>query len=152
MSLTLTLPWPPSTNTIWRSLRSGPMAGRVLLSKQGRQYWAEVHTAVCEQNTGCVVFGERVGVEITLHPPTRRKLDIDNRIKACLDALTHAGLWQDDEQIDVLIVRREEIRKEGAAVVRVWAEEPRNPEAARVRREIEDREEMRRLREATEWL
>lgn len=30
--------------------------------------------------------------------------------------------------------------------------EPRNPEAARVHREIEDREEMRRLREATEWL
>ena len=30
--------------------------------------------------------------------------------------------------------------------------EPRNPEAARVHREIEDREKMRRLREATEWL
>lgn len=30
--------------------------------------------------------------------------------------------------------------------------EPRNPEAAKVRREIEEREEMRKLREATEWL
>lgn len=116
----LRLPWPPSTNTIWRSMRSGPMAGRVLLSKAGRAYRAAVVGAVCEQNTGCVVFGDRVGVEITLHPPTRRKLDIDNRVKALCDGLTHAGLWRDDEQIDVLIVRREALRKGGAAIVRVW--------------------------------
>ena len=114
------LPWPPSTNTIWRSLRSGPMAGRVLLSKAGRQYREAVADAVVAQNTGRVIFGGRVGVEIILHPPTRRKLDIDNRVKALLDGLTHVDLWHDDEQIDVLIVRREEIRKEGAAIVVAW--------------------------------
>ena len=115
----LTLPFPPSTNTIWRSLRSGPMAGRVLLSKAGREYRKAVHASVTAQIGARGAFGGRLRVSIQLHPPTRRRLDIDNRIKACLDALTHAAVWADDEQVDVLQITRGEIMAGGLAVVEV---------------------------------
>jgi len=118
----LTLPWPPSTNTIWRSLRSGPMAGRVLLSKAGREYRKSVHAAVTAQIGARGAFGGPVRVAIHLHPSTRHRLDLDNRIKAVLDALTHAAVWCDDSQVDVLIVSRGEVRPNaGCALVEVEA-------------------------------
>ena len=117
----LTLPWPPSTNTIWRSLRSGPMAGRVLLSKAGREFFKVAQAAVLAQS-GYRFFDGRVGVELLLHPPTKRSFDIDNRCKAALDACTKGGLWDDDSQIDVLIVRRAEVVKGGKLTVRAWQE------------------------------
>jgi crossover junction endodeoxyribonuclease RusA len=117
--ITLRLPFPPSTNTIWRSMRSGPMAGRVLLSKAGREYRKAVHAAVTAQNGARGAIAGRVRVFIELHPPTRRSLDIDNRIKAVLDALTHAAVWVDDEQVDVLQITRRDIVAGGLAVVEV---------------------------------
>lgn len=116
----LTLPWPPSTNTIWRSLRSGPLAGRVLLSKAGREYRKSVHAAVTAQIGARGTISGPVKVDIQLHPPTRHRLDLDNRIKAVLDALTHAAVWVDDSQVDVLIVSRGEVRPNaGCALVEV---------------------------------
>ena len=119
-AMRLTLPWPPSTNTIWRSLRSGPMAGRVLLSKAGREYRKAVHAAVTAQIGARGAISGPVRVDILLHPPTRHRLDLDNRIKAVLDALTHAAVWADDSQVDVLIVSRGEVRpNDGCALVEV---------------------------------
>lgn len=116
----LELPWPPSTNTIWRSLRSGPMAGRVLLSKAGREYRKSVHAAVAAQIGARGAISGPVRVDIQLHPPTRHRLDLDNRIKAVLDALTHAAVWVDDSQVDVLIVSRGDVRPNaGCALVEV---------------------------------
>jgi crossover junction endodeoxyribonuclease RusA len=49
----------------------------------------------------------------------RRIADIDNRVKAALDALTHAGVYDDDSQIDELLVCRGEIVKGGRLGVMV---------------------------------
>ena len=48
----------------------------------------------------------RVAVRIEAQPPDRRVRDLDNLLKAPLDALTHAGLWVDDSQIDELTIMR----------------------------------------------
>lgn len=37
---------------------------------------------------------------------SRRRWDTDNRIKPLFDALTHAGAWRDDSQIDDYFVRK----------------------------------------------
>jgi Holliday junction resolvase RusA-like endonuclease len=59
----------------------------------------------------------RLQMQVTLYPKDRRKQDIDNRIKALWDALASAGVFDNDEQIDVLIVERGEIKKGGGCLV-----------------------------------
>jgi crossover junction endodeoxyribonuclease RusA len=61
----------------------------------------------------------RVSVKATLHAPTLRKYDIDNFFKSAGDALTHAGVWGDDEQIDSLLLCRGEKFKGGKMIVEV---------------------------------
>lgn len=115
--ITLTLPWPPSTNSIWRAfVQKGKV--RTILSKSGREYRKAAVQAAQAQFAGEPIQG-RLAVSITLHAPTRRAYDVDNRVKAAADALTHAGVWQDDGQIDRLELIRGEIQKGGAAVVTI---------------------------------
>ena len=59
----------------------------------------------------------RLEMQVTLYPTDRRKQDIDNRIKALWDALADAGVFDNDEQIDVLMVLRGAIKKGGGCVV-----------------------------------
>jgi crossover junction endodeoxyribonuclease RusA len=112
----LRLPWPPSVNRIWRNVVIGRSA-RTLLSKDGRLYFDDAARRVQLQRQGRKIDG-RAQVEIVLHAPTRAAIDIDNRAKAVLDACTKGGLWTDDSQVDVLVVRRDCVLKDGAVVVR----------------------------------
>lgn len=43
-------------------------------------------------------------VEIVLYPPDERRRDIDNYNKALFDALTHAGIREDDSQVRRMLV------------------------------------------------
>ena len=45
-------------------------------------------------------------VEIEMRFPTKARQDLDNRAKSCLDALRLAGMFEDDWQIDELLLRR----------------------------------------------
>lgn len=118
MTVDLTLPWPPSTNTLWRNVRIGNRQA-TLLSEKGREFFDAAAYEVIRQRDGVRLNG-RVACEITLHAPNRRSIDIDNRIKAVLDAITKGALWVDDSQVDVLVVQRGEVRRNGCAAVRVW--------------------------------
>ena len=40
------------------------------------------------------------------YPPDRRRRDLDNLLKCTQDSLAHAGVYEDDSQIDVLVVVR----------------------------------------------
>ena len=111
----LHLPYPPSVNTYWRHV--GP---RVLISAKGRAYRTAVQAAVLEQTRrGPLRLSARLSVAILAYPPDRRARDLDNLPKAVLDALTAAGLWLDDEQIDRLLIERREPVREGALTVTV---------------------------------
>jgi crossover junction endodeoxyribonuclease RusA len=52
-------------------------------------------------------------------PPDRRQRDLDNLQKPALDAMEHAGVYQDDSQIDLLLTRRMEPAKQAHIHVRV---------------------------------
>ena len=111
------LPWPPSVNTMWRTPRTGPLAGRTMLSKEGRDYRKAVEQTVMLQRAG-KVGDARVAVDIEVRMPDKRRRDLDNLPKAVLDSLTHVGLWDDDSQIDDLRIWRSD-RKGGVVIVRV---------------------------------
>lgn len=91
------LPYPPSLNRYYRHV-----GARVLISKGGRLY----RKAVCDLVTGVGTYGGRLKVEIVLNPPDNRRRDVDNALKATLDALKHAKVYKDDSQIDDLRIVR----------------------------------------------
>lgn len=98
---TLVFPWPPTVNTYYRNVK-----GRTLMSKKGRMYRGVCLRCCVWQKTPQIAPEERVRVILNLFPPNKRKFDIDNRAKACLDALQHGGVLPDDEQVDQLIINR----------------------------------------------
>ena len=111
----LTLPWPPSVNTIWRRVGS-----LTLLSEKGRQYRQSVADQVLIQRVaGKLNDSDRLAVAIEAHAPDKRRRDLDNLPKAVLDALTHAKVWGDDSQIDKLLILRRANKKGGALVVTI---------------------------------
>lgn len=112
--LSLTLPWPPAMNTYYRTFR-----GRVLISEKGRRYRTQVIYLVRQAHPGLRPVTGRLCVFLYGHPPDQRKRDVDGFAKALLDALTHAGVWQDDEQIDHLAITRMPVIDGGQVVVRV---------------------------------
>jgi crossover junction endodeoxyribonuclease RusA len=97
----LTMPFPPSVNHYWRNFR-----GRTIISKAGRDYRAEVCATLAGAGDGKPPFIGRLALGMDAFPPDRRRRDLDNILKASLDSLTHAQIYQDDESIDVLVVRR----------------------------------------------
>lgn len=101
----LVLPFPPSVNTYWRAPNKGPLAGRHLISAEGRKYQSAACAAIIEQLRRLPKpSAELAAVEITLYPPDARRRDLDNYNKALFDALTHAGVWEDDSQVKRMLV------------------------------------------------
>lgn len=118
LAVTLKLPFPPTSNLYYRSIRMD-QGVRTLISKKGREYRNAVIGECCVAHLTNTFLGGRLAVTVTLCPPDRRKRDLDNYNKALLDALTHAGLWGDDSQIDDLRVVRGAVVKGGYALVEV---------------------------------
>lgn len=109
--LVLNLPLPPSINHYW-----GQVGHRRFVSKAGKLFKEQVSDYVAEYNVPKLGTA-RLEFEVILYPKDKRKQDIDNRIKALWDALADAGVFDNDEQIDVLIVKRGEIKKGGGCLV-----------------------------------
>lgn len=87
------MPWPPSVNTYWRTFN-----GRMIISEKGRLYRKEVADQVLIQR-GAKHFAGKLKVEIEAFRPDKRRRDLDNLLKAILDGMTHAGVWEDDSNI-----------------------------------------------------
>ena len=116
-TLALTLPWPPSANTYWRSVVMGK-SPRVLISKKGREYRVDVINA-CRQQRVIGGLTGRIEVKIIALPPDRRRRDIDNLLKATFDAITHSGIWHDDSQIDRIEIERGDVITGGALMIEI---------------------------------
>jgi len=114
----LVLPWPPSVNTYFRSIVIGGSV-RVLISKRGREYRHEVQAAVWKRYGALRPTRARLAVAIEAFPPDRRARDLDNLFKSVLDSCTHAGVWQDDSQIDFLAIYRRGVSSPGRLELRV---------------------------------
>ena len=93
----LHLPYPPSMNHYWRSVS---IKGRyaVLISRDGRKYREHIDALV----KVAVPITVPLSVHILVARPDRRRRDLDNLLKPLLDALAHAGVYDDDSQIEDL--------------------------------------------------
>lgn len=115
MTRTFRLPWPPSVNGYWRHNARGSY-----ITKAGREFREEALIDIRRQLGDVPPIMGRVRVSVELTCPDRRKRDIDNHgAKAVLDALVHAGVIRDDEQVDDLRIMRLGIESPGCADITV---------------------------------
>lgn len=110
----LNLPYPPSINHYWR--RVGP---RTLISREGRTFRKNVCALLGGGGPRKPPSGGRIALAMDAFPPDRRRRDLDNIQKPVLDALEHAGIYEDDSQVDLLLTQRREVVKGGRLDVRV---------------------------------
>ncbi|EFO5048330.1 RusA family crossover junction endodeoxyribonuclease [Escherichia coli] len=100
MLIDLVLPYPPTVNTYWRHRGS-----TYFISEEGKRYRRAVALIVRQQRLKLSLSG-RLAIKVIAEPPDKRRRDLDNILKAPLDALTHAGLLIDDEQFDEINIVR----------------------------------------------
>lgn len=109
------LPLPPTINQYYRAK---VVKGRPVIYKNDGGYFKQV-TYELFQFANKVPTDKPLLVEIMFHFASRRKQDIDNRLKALLDSL-NGLVWADDSQIIDLRVRIGEPVKGGLVNIQVY--------------------------------
>ena len=110
--LELELTYPPSVNDYYTKWCQGK-AVRVAVDKPGMAFRAEVRRYKLQNLHNPQPIKGRVSMEVQLWKPDRRKRDIDNPLKCLFDAFTYAGIWLDDEQVDVLLMHKRGVEAPG---------------------------------------
>ena len=110
----LYLPWPPTVNSYYGTTARGIK----YVTKGGRVFREHVEKEIHEQGVSLNI-DFRIYCEIVLFPPDRRTRDLDNYMKALLDACSIAKLWEDDKLIDQLVIYRGAVTKQGSVRMRL---------------------------------
>jgi crossover junction endodeoxyribonuclease RusA len=109
--INLILPYPPSVNHYW-----GVSGKQRFIGKKGKEFRQAVAEACLDAQIQ--TMDGRLAVHVAIWPPDNRKRDVDNTIKPLLDAMEHAGVYENDSQIDELhIIRREPMKGGSCSVV-----------------------------------
>lgn len=108
--ITLTLPMAPTINHYYGQRRGG---GK-FIKPPGVKFRADVADIVAD--AGIVTMTGRVSLFCVVYFGSKHRTDIDNRIKPLQDALTHAGVYEDDCQIDDLHITRHRERVPGGQI------------------------------------
>ena len=110
--ISVTLGFPPSINHYYRARRGG---GR-FISKEGKRYREDV-IVMCLQSR--VKTTGPVALTIKAFPPDLHQRDLDNLLKALLDALQAAGAIDNDKNVRQLHMEWGNVRTGGMVVVEI---------------------------------
>jgi len=112
------LPWAPSTNHVWQV---GKRDGRasVYRSQKYDTFLNDVRALAFLGKIPAIERAPSYKVVLSCYPPNARKYDIDNRIKATLDALTRIGFWEDDALVNEVTAKKCQIKKGGLMKISV---------------------------------
>ncbi len=112
--IVLTLPFPPSVNHYWKHIvvkrkdqKTGKMYRGIMaqLSGAAERYRIDVQAEILQKH-GVIGLRGRLDVHVRCCRYDLREYDIDNYGKGLLDAMEHAGVYQNDGQIDELHLRK----------------------------------------------
>ncbi len=115
ISVTLTLPYPPSVNRMYRIAHN-----RLVLTEDARTY--KIAAGWVAQKEGIAPFTGRIALYVHLYRGHKRG-DADNPLKCLQDALNGIA-WNDDEQIIELHVWRHDDKQNPRAEVEVREVQP----------------------------
>ena len=93
---------PPTVNHLYRTSRSGFR----YKTERGRKYQEQISSQLAEKWQYRPPYPGEIELRIKFIVKTRRKWDIDNRVKALQDCLSMASLIEDDSQVQILHVER----------------------------------------------
>mgnify|MGYP002864320232 CR=1 FL=1 len=93
---------PPTVNHLYRNSKRGYRYKTV----SGRYYQDYVSLRLSQEWQGRSEYAGDIGLHIEFTVKTRRRWDIDNRVKALQDCLSMAGIIKDDKQVNILHVER----------------------------------------------
>jgi Holliday junction resolvase RusA-like endonuclease len=94
----LALPFPPSTNALWKKGRTG-----MYRSPSYKTWLNGAGWKLNEQHPGCV-RGD-YAIRITLERKDRKRRDADNFVKAVSDLLVTHGVIEDDSFAEMVTIR-----------------------------------------------
>lgn len=101
--------WPPSVNHIWRHGKNHKKTYKTEVAKK----W-QSDNDLSDHATSSESFGKaRICVALTMFPPDKRKRDIDNFTKCVIDQMQAFKVFDDDSQIDSLLIIRKQVVKGG---------------------------------------
>lgn len=95
------LPIPPSVNHAYQFTRNGNYK-----SSAYKRWWVEAQTAFNIQHEEINTMTGRLSVEYLISFGDKRKRDIDNYLKATTDFLEAMEVFENDNQIDDIHVKR----------------------------------------------
>jgi crossover junction endodeoxyribonuclease RusA len=98
MTVTLTLPYPPSANRLWVRARKG-----MRRSDEYVKWLTEAGWTVKSQKPGRVDGAYKLSIHAVR--PDRRARDVDNLIKPTSDLLQHIGVIRDDSDAEMVSAR-----------------------------------------------
>ncbi len=109
--LVLELPWPPSINSAYHFNGS-----RRYISRKGIEYRSQV-ASICHGIPD--KFNGLITLSVCAYPPDKRVRDIDNILKFMIDCLVKCKFFEDDQQVNKIIIERMEIIKGGKVCVTI---------------------------------
>ena len=109
---------PPTVNMMYRGLQ-----GHRYKTNACKKFQAGLQMALSLKYGDSTPLEGCVELDITFTTPSRRRWDIDNRVKALQDCLAPSGVIQDDSQIDILHVERRHGEFENTGVTLCLLEE-----------------------------
>lgn len=113
--LNFDIPYPPSINHYYLRTSSGVMIGA-----KGKTYRRDIGF-ILHRHRETFTPDKRLMLTMHVFPPDKRRRDIDNILKCAIDSLQHARIFEDDNQIDMLIIVRKEVVRDGK--LSVWLSE-----------------------------
>jgi crossover junction endodeoxyribonuclease RusA len=117
MSVSITLPWPPSVNKTWMPVircKKGrrPKPG-LILNPKVKEYRSIVEIMALQGQWRKKRMEGPLFLYMTLTPARNGINDIDNRLKTPFDVLKKVGLYEDDSQIHQTFVVKRPAQKPG---------------------------------------
>lgn len=112
--ISLSLPYPPTTNNLYRNTRG---KGRVKTQRYLTWLRAAGNEVLMQRQKPIAGY---VVLNIQLGKPDKRKRDLSNLIKACEDLLVQHGLIEDDSMVAKLTIQWNPYLQKGACKVDVW--------------------------------